>query len=343
MRILLVDDNPTTLLFMRRIVETIPGCEPIGFEDPGEVVRNIHRIEFDIAVIDLMMPVYSGLDLLCELKEVGRNKDKPIVFVTSAQDDATRMAALNAGAIDFLTKPINPLEFLARMKNLSALVEARNHLSDRAEWLRLEVDKAVAELRKRDEEIVDRLTLAASYKDAETGNHTRRVGAYSEAIARAYGLDSRTCSDIRLASPMHDIGKVAVPDMVLLKKGRLTEDEFSVIQTHTTVGADILRESKSSLLQLAAEIAACHHEHWDGNGYPSGLAGEAIPVAARIVAVADTFDALTTVRPYKEAWSVEKSIAQIRESAGTQFDPACVKAFDIALATCLALMETDGD
>jgi Response regulator containing a CheY-like receiver domain and an HD-GYP domain len=221
------------------------------------------------------------------------------------------------------------------------LREANLKLSDRADWLKLEVDKALAALRERDLEIVDRLSLAASYKDAELGPHTRRVGAYSEAIARKLGLDEAVCSDIRLASPMHDIGKVAIPDAVLLKSGPLTDAEFIEMQTHTVIGSEILSESKSPLLQLAAEIAEHHHEYWNGAGYPHGLSGDAIPLSARIVAVADTFDALTTIRPYKAAWSTESAIEYIIGRTGTQFDPDCVDAFRNAVPELLAVMDQE--
>ncbi|TCP81659.1 putative two-component system response regulator [Rhizobium sp. PP-CC-2G-626] len=341
MRILLVDDNRTTLSILTRLVERVPDCIAIPFLKPDDVLACAAELEFDIAVIDFQMPVYSGVELLTELIRFERHAEKLFVIVTADTDAATRMAALNAGAIDFLTKPVNPLEFQARMRNLMALADARRKLSDRAEWLRAEVESAVAELRAREEEIIDRLTIAAAYKDLDTARHTRRVGAYSEAIARAYGLSSRACSDIRLASPMHDIGKVAIPDAVLLKTGKLTEDEFVIMRKHTVVGCDILKESKSGLLQLAAEIAGSHHERWDGQGYPYGIAGEAIPLSGRIVAIADNFDALTTARPYKEAWTVERAVEHIRQQAGAQFDPLCVAAFDAALATILTIRDED--
>ncbi|WP_083531206.1 HD domain-containing phosphohydrolase [Pararhizobium antarcticum] len=341
MRILLVDDNKTNLSFLTKLVETLSDCKALPFLQPEDVLAAAPGLDFDIALIDFQMPVYSGIELLTELVRFEKYRDKPVVFVTANTDTATRMAALNAGAIDFLTKPVNPLEFQARIKNLVALVDARNKLADKAEWLRIEVDKAVVELRAREEEIIDRLTIAASYKDLETARHTRRVGLYSEAIARAYGMEPRLCSDIRLASPMHDIGKVAIPDAVLLKSGKLTEQEFATMQKHTIVGCDILRESKSSLLQLAAEIAGSHHERWDGQGYPFRLAGEAIPVSGRIVAIADNFDALTTARPYKDAWSVERTVAHIRDKAGSHFDPQCVAAFENALPGLVAIMEAD--
>lgn len=218
---------------------------------------------------------------------------------------------------------------------------ANRKLEDKTEWLRSEVDKALAEVRERDIEIVDRLSLAADYKDAELGAHTRRVGAYSEAIARHMGLSEDRCADIRLASPMHDIGKVAIPDSVLLKAGPLTEEEFAVMQKHTVIGCQILSESKSCLLRLAAEIAENHHEYWNGMGYPNRVSGEGIPLSARIVAVADTFDALTTIRPYKAAWKSEQAIEYIVGRSGEQFDPECIVAFQKALDEILAIMDEE--
>lgn len=341
MRILLVDDNKTNLSLLTKLVAKLPECTAVPYLLPEEVLGCTPELDFDIAIIDFQMPVYSGIELLTELVRFDKYQDKPVVIVTADTDTATRMAALNAGAIDFLTKPINPLEFMARVKNLVALVDARNKLADKAEWLRVEVDKAVADLRAREEEIIDRLTIAASYKDLDTARHTRRVGMYSEALSRAYGMDEDFCCDIRLASPMHDIGKVAISDAILLKTGKLTEEEFVAMQRHTVVGCDILRESKSNLLQLAAEIAASHHERWDGQGYPFGLTRDAIPLSGRIVAIADNFDALTTARPYKDAWSVERTVAHIRNNAGSQFDPLCVLAFDKALPSILDIMDND--
>ncbi len=335
MRILLVDDNRTNLVLLSKLVAKLPKCEALEFSDPADVLAAMPKLDFDIAVIDYQMPGYNGVELLREIGMFDRYKGKPVVMVTADTDMTTRMACLDAGSIDFLNKPVNPLEFQARMKNLIALVDARNKLADKAEWLREEVDKATSEIREREEEIIDRLSIAASFKDAETGLHTRRVGEYSQLIAQAMGLDAAACSDIRLAAPMHDIGKVGIPDAVLLKKGKLTEQEFASMQKHTVLGGDILSESKSSLLQLAATIAATHHERWDGQGYPRRLSGDDIPLAGRIVAVADNFDALTTARPYKEAWSIEQSVVHIRERSGTQFDPACVAAFEVALAEIL--------
>jgi putative two-component system response regulator len=337
MRILIVDDNATSLLMLTKLTEKLEGCEAMPFATPQAALAEMPTIDFDIAIVDFQMPVYNGVEFATEVMRFDKYRDKMVVIVTADTDLATRMTALNAGAIDFLTKPINPMEFHARLKNLVALADARARLVDKATWLRREVDKATVEIRSREEEIIHRLTIAASYKDSETASHTLRVGAYSEVIARAYGLDEGLCSDIKLVSPMHDIGKVAIPDTVLLKKGKLTESEFAEMQKHTLAGCDILKESKSGLLQLAAEIAGSHHERWDGQGYPFRKTGEEIPLAARIVAIADNFDALTTARPYKEAWPVEVAVEHIRQRAGSQFDPACVQAFLMALREILEI------
>lgn len=343
MRILVVDDNNTNLTLLSELVATLPGCEALGFLDPSEALSKMPDLDFEIAVIDYQMPGYNGIELLREIQMFDRYRGKPVVMVTADTDMTVRMACLDAGSIDFLNKPVNPLEFLARLKNLIALVDARNKLADKAEWLRVEVEKAVAEIRAREEEIIDRLSIATSFKDSDTGFHTKRVGEYSHLIAKALGLNEEFCSDIRLAAPMHDVGKVGIPDAVLLKKGKLTEQEFASMQTHTLLGSDILRESKSGLLRLAASIAATHHERWDGQGYPRRLAGDAIPIAGRIVAVADNFDALTTERPYKEAWPVEKAVAHIKGRSGSQFDPACVEAFEKALDDILSVRDRLAD
>lgn len=341
MRILLVDDNNTNLKLITRLVKKIDGCEPLPYSTPEAVLSSLPDLDFDIAIIDYQMPVYNGVELYTEIVRFEKYAEVPVIFVTADDDMTTRMAALNAGAIDFLTKPVNPVEFQARVHNIVSLTTARKQLADQAEWLRREVDRAVGELRLREQEIIHRLTLAAGYKDPETSRHTMRVAAYSEAIARELGLPDQQCNDIRLAAPMHDIGKVAVPDTVLLKQGRLTEAEYRQMQTHALIGRDILAQSHSSLLQLASEIAASHHERWDGQGYPNRLVGAAIPISGRIVCIADNFDALTTERPYKAAWPYDRTVEHILARAGSQFDPDCVAAFERALPVIKKIMDTD--
>ncbi|WP_370318839.1 HD domain-containing phosphohydrolase [Oricola sp.] len=326
-RILLVEDNPTTLKTFARLVERIEGCVPVCYDDPADLVASLPDIDFDIAVLDYRLPFCTGLDLIRKLRASPRHQDILIVLVTADDEPAIRVEALEAGAIDFLRKPVDHVEFIARMRNLVRLREAQIAMSGREDWLRSEVEKATAELREREEEVIHRLTLAAGYKDSETALHTERVGRYSGVIARRLGLPAAICRDIELAAPMHDIGKVGIREEVLRKRGKLDEAEIREMRRHTSIGAEMLNGSKSALLRLAADIAASHHEYYDGGGYPCGLSGEAIPLAGRIVAIADTFDALTTERPYKPAWRISEAFAYIRSRSGLQFDPACVEAF----------------
>jgi putative two-component system response regulator len=341
MRILVVDDNNTNLKLLIRLVKKVENCEAVAFSTPEEVLSALPELDFDVALIDYQMPVYNGVELFTEIVRFEKYANVPVIFITADKDMTTRMAALNAGAIDFLTKPVNPVEFQARLHNIVSLTIARRQLADHSEWLRKEVERAVHALRLREQEIIERLTLAAGYKDPETSRHTLRVAAYSEAIAREMGLSEQFCTDLRLAAPMHDIGKVAMPDTVMLKQGKLTESEYRQMQSHAQIGADILSRSHSSLLQLASEIAISHHERWDGQGYPNRLAGDAIPLSGRIVCIADNFDALTTERPYKPAWSYERTVEHVLGRAGTQFDPDCVAAFERALPKIRDIMEND--
>ncbi|MDI6836480.1 HD domain-containing phosphohydrolase [Ciceribacter thiooxidans] len=341
MRILLVDDNNTNLKLLTKLVAKLDQCEAVPFAGPDAVLSALPDLDFDVAIIDYQMPVYNGVELYTEIVRFEKYANIPVIFITADTDMTTRMAALNAGAIDFLTKPVNPVEFQARVQNIVSLSRARKQLADQAEWLRREVDRAVTELRQREQEIIHRLTLAAEYKDPHTSRHTARVAAYSEAIAVELGLPQEMCNDIRLAAPMHDVGKAAMPDTLLLKQGRLTEAEYRQMQAHAQIGGSILAQSQSSLLQLASEIAVSHHERWDGQGYPNRLAGDAIPLAGRIVCIADNFDALTTERPYKSAWSFDRTVEHIRGRAGSQFDPECVAAFERALPKIYEIMQQD--
>jgi putative nucleotidyltransferase with HDIG domain len=224
-------------------------------------------------------------------------------------------------------------------KQVSAIGRAKLAVEDRADNLQIEVERAVKDVRAREEEIIECLSVATGHKDTETSLHTKRVAHYSEEIALRLGLSKEEAYDIRLASLMHDIGKVGVPDHVLQKAGRLTDAEMSIMRTHTTIGSDILKESKSDLLKLAAKIAGSHHEKWDGTGYPAQLRHEGIPLAGRIVALADTFDALASIRPYKPAWALESVIEYINKEAGKHFDPSCVDAFNEALGDIVKIYE----
>jgi putative two-component system response regulator len=253
--------------------------------------------------------------------------DIPVVMITSIQTDDVRLEALEAGATDFLPKSPQGLEFSVRLRNLVNLGMASRKLSNRAADLAKEVAAATYKLQQREEEIILRLALAVEYRDNDTGEHTLRVAQYSRLIAEQLGQPDRFCRNIYLAAPLHDVGKVAIPDQILLKPGRLSPDEMAVMRTHASIGGEILANSRSELIQLAALIACAHHERWNGTGYPSGLAGEDIPLCARIVMVADVFDALTMKRPYKEAMPIDAAREYLEQQSGQEFDPACVDAF----------------
>jgi putative two-component system response regulator len=249
------------------------------------------------------------------------------VMITVAQEKEIRYHAIQLGVNDFLIKPIDPIEFLARVKNLLLLRARGKDLLDRASWLAKEVERTTGDIVGREEETIDRLVRAAEYRDKTTGGHIQRVAHYAERLARELGLSVDDQRLIRLAAPMHDVGKVATPDGILLKPATLTPEERRTVQQHVIEGYDILRESKSKLLQLAAEIALSHHERWDGAGYPHGLSRDSIALSGRIVAVCDVYDALVSARPYKQPWTFVDAAHYIESGSGTQFDPMVVAAF----------------
>jgi putative two-component system response regulator len=282
---------------------------------------------FDLVLVDYEMPHMDGISFIRAFRTLPGCADIPIAMITSRQTDDVKMEALQAGATDFLPKQPQSVEMTVRLRNLVRLGAAVRKQNDRAADLASAVAAATQKRGEREEEIILRLALAVEYRDNDTGEHTLRVARYSRIIAEQLGLPPRLCRDIYLAAPLHDVGKVAIPDNILLKPGRLTDEEMAVIRTHATIGEKILADSSCELIQLGAQIAAGHHERWDGTGYPNGLKADAIPVAARVVAVADVFDALTTRRPYKEPMPLEAARDYLVENQGRQFDPECVEAF----------------
>ncbi len=326
MRVLIVDDNQTNLILLRRLVEKIEGCRPLVFSDPLQALMEASTSDVDLAVVDYMMPGVDGLSFIRRFRSFPNGEDVPIVMITTAEERAILHAALEAGATDFLTKPIETVEFLSRVKNLLRLREAQNRLRDQARELAAKVKTATRALAAREEEIILRLSRAAERRDDGTGTHIVRMAALCRLIAEGLGLDEETVHTISLAAPMHDVGKIGVPDAILLKPGGLDSEERQAMEKHTEYGFEILDGSNSELIRLAAEMALSHHERWDGTGYPRGLAGEDIPLSGRIAAVADVCDALASERPYKPAWPLEAIKAYLIESCGSQFDPRCVQA-----------------
>ncbi|MET0320629.1 MAG: HD domain-containing phosphohydrolase [Duganella sp.] len=326
MTVLVVDDDPFNLDVFRLMLGMLERTVAVPMRDPLAALGWCAQQAPDLVVVDYLMPGIDGLEFLRRFRAMAALRDVPVVMVTSATEIAVRHEALRLSANDFLIKPVNGAEFNARIGNLLALHQARQQLARRAETLAVAVRKATADIVAREHEAIERLSRAAEFRDADTGSHLSRMAAYTRLIARQLGLPPAECNLIREAAPMHDIGKVGIPDAVLLKPGPLTPAERDIMQRHPQMGADILAGSASPLLQAGAVIAISHHERYDGRGYPRGLAGDAIPLHGRIVAVADVFDALTNPRPYKPGWSIERAVTYLLGQKGTHFDPACVDA-----------------
>jgi len=327
MKIVIIDDAQFNITLLQHLIRKLPDSEAISFTEPVQALAWCREHEPDLVIVDYMMPEMDGIVFSKQFRNIPGYADIPLLMVTANHESSVRIAALASGVTDFLNKPLDNAEFLARAKNMLALRKSYKQLSDHAAWLADEVRKATAEIVAREQETIFCLARAAEYRDPETGSHIHRMAHYSKHIAARLGLSAEQQNLLLEAAPMHDIGKVGTPDLILLKPGRLTVEEFAIMKQHAVIGFEVLDASNSHLLKVAAEIAHAHHEKFDGSGYPRGLAGEDIPLFARIVAVADVFDALTSARPYKKAWEIEAARQLLRDSAGTHFDPVCVAAF----------------
>lgn len=327
MKALIVDDNAMNALFVRRLIEKIDNCEVMAFTNPIAVAEQLSDLDFDIALVDYMMPGMDGLELVREIRSHFKHLLVPIVMITAADEQAIRIDCIEGGVNDFLVKPIDPIELKARVRNLLALHSAQQTLEARGDELQIAVDKALQKIVSREEEIVWRLARATEGRDTDTGSHIVRMSTICRLIAEDLGFNREFHHSIQVAAQMHDIGKVHVPDSILFKPGPLTADERLIMQKHTLIGEEILFGSESALIQMGAEIAGTHHERWDGTGYPRQRAGSAIPITGRIAAVADVFDALVSPRPYKKPWVITDARDFIIGESGKHFDPQCVAAF----------------
>lgn len=339
MDIVIVDDAPIMIALLRKLVGQMEGCEPVPFTDPGEGLAWCEAHDPDLVIVDYLMPGIDGIEFARRFREMPGKRDTPLLMVTAEGDREIRHRALSLGINDFLNKPFDQLELQARARNMLALRQSQKKLANRALLLVDEVAKATVEITAREHETLLCLGRAAEHRDPETHEHIIRMSNYSRLIAQQLGLSHDACELMLRASPLHDIGKIGTPDHILLKPGRLTVEEFEIMKQHTVIGQRILSTSSSPILKAGAEIAIAHHEKWDGSGYPFGLKGKAIPLAGRIVAVADVFDALTSERPYKKAWDLDRATSLIRESSGGHFDPMCVEAFFDAWDEVLKIRE----
>ena len=343
-RVVIVDDRSTARRLLEGLAQALePGVVVDSFDDPQEALVFLQEVTPDLIISDYRMPGMDGIEFTRRIRAERRLADVPVVIVTVVEDRQIRYRALENGATDFLTRPIDPQECRARCLNLLALRRSQKVIADRAQWLEEQVAQATREVRMRERETLMKLAKAGEYRDEETGNHILRMAKYARLIAEELGLNAMDCDEIETAAPMHDIGKIGIPDHILMKPGRHTPEEQSIMRRHPLIGHGILDNSPSRYLQMGAVIALGHHEKFDGSGYPNGLVGEDIPLPARIVAVADVFDALTSVRPYKPAWSFQDALQYIRAESGRHFDPACVRAFESRIDTVATIMRELGD
>lgn len=315
-KLLLVDDEPTNLQVLRQVLQD---DYRLFFAKDGDKALELAARECpDLILLDVMMPGMTGYEVCSRLKQSEATAAIPVIFVTALVDVDDEARGFEVGAVDYITKPISPPIVRARVRTHLSLVR-------------------VDELKATRLQIVQRLGLAAEYKDNETGLHVIRMSHYSRVLALAAGFSEQAADDLLNAAPMHDVGKIGIPDAILQKNGKLDDAEWQVMRSHAQIGADIIGEHPSGLLQMARSIALTHHEKWDGTGYPNGLKGEDVPLTGRIVAIADVFDALTSVRPYKAAWSVEEALELLRRESGKHFDPQLVELFLGCMPEVLAI------
>lgn len=327
-RIMIVDDEVANIMLLEHILENEGFHEVESISDPRQVLPRFLVQAPDLILLDMRMPHLTGFEVMDQLRpHIGENEFLPIVMLTADVTSKTKTCALEKGVADFLTKPIDYREVLLRMRNLLRTHFLQLHIAQQNQALEDRVRERTQDLQVSQLETLERLALASEYRDDDTGQHVQRVSNNCALLSRALGWNDEQIELLRKAAPLHDVGKIGIPDDVLLKPGKLTAEEWELMKSHTVIGARILSGSRFPLLQMAESIALTHHEKWDGKGYGVGMSGEDIPIEGRIVAVADVFDALTHERPYKRAWPVEEALQEIQSLAGRHFDPEVVEAF----------------
>lgn len=338
--VLIIDDQHTSRMILAQLIRNMrPDIEAVTFADPVKALEWTKANPPDLILADYKMPNMDGIEFTQWLRKIPSCSDIPLIIITCFDEKPVKYRALEAGATDFLAKPIDHHECTARCRNLLKMREQQAIIRDRARWLEREIEEKTRELRLREKETLLRLARAGEYHDTDTGGHILRMAYTARLIAETMGCDPYFCDAIEHAAPMHDIGKIGIPNNILLKRGPLDDAERRVMMQHAHIGYEILRESPSHYLQVGATIAWAHHERFDGNGYPRELKGPAIPLEARIVALADVFDALLSQRPYKECWDLDRALHHINEQRGRHFDPDCVEAFLAGLDRILATRE----
>ncbi len=326
--ILIVDDNTANIVLLESILENEGYEEFSSTTDPRTVLSLCQEEEFDLILLDIRMPHMSGLEVMEQLaKQFPADYYLPIIVLTAQLDKQTREQSLALGAKDFLTKPFQHWEALLRIHNQLETRYFYKRQMARGDFFEREVARRTEEIRSVQLEVVRRLGVAGEFRDNETGAHIVRMSKISEVIARGAGLDEKMCELILYSSTMHDVGKIGIPDDVLLKPGKLNEEEWEIMKSHVEIGPQIIGDYPADIIWMGSVIARSHHEKWDGSGYPEGLKGESIPIAARIAAISDVFDALLSNRPYKDPWPLEKALELMKENSGKHFDPTLLDVF----------------
>jgi putative two-component system response regulator len=345
-RIAIVDDEPINIKVVRKHLQRAGYDDFVTTSDAAQAMGLIRSERPDVVLLDVMMPRVNGIEILEAVRADPALAPTPVLILTASTDADTKLRALTAGATDFLAKPVDPNELIPRLRNALIVKAHQDHLASYSEQLEREVRLRTAELEVSRLQVVHCLARAAEFRDDTTGRHVLRVGSYAAVLAAELGFAPAAARMLGLAAQLHDVGKIGLPDAVLLKPGKLTPAEYDVVRRHCDIGVAIVQPmrpehlrdllgwdaaggaggARNPLLEMAARIAHAHHERWDGSGYPRGLASEAIPVEARITAVADVFDALSTARPYKPAYPIDRCLAMLEEGRGTQFDPAVLDA-----------------
>ncbi|MFQ5645566.1 MAG: HD domain-containing phosphohydrolase [bacterium] len=338
-RILIVDDNKTNVLLLEKML-TMGGYSNIRTLTDSRQVKAVYQ-EYrpDLILLDLKMPYLDGFEVMEQLREITDDSYIPVMAITALQDSETRLRALTSGAKDFINKPIDHTEVLPRIHNMLEIRLLHNKVKTQITTLEHKLEEHTVELKETRLEIIRRLCRAAEYRDNETGLHIIRMSKITHLLASKIGLSKEHCELILNASPMHDIGKIGIPDRILQKPGKLDANEFAIMKTHTIIGANMLSDHTSKLMNKAHDIALTHHEKWNGTGYPVGLKGEEIPVEGRICALSDVFDALTSFRLYKKAWTYQEALDEINREKGKHFDPTIVDLFNEIFDQILDIQE----
>lgn len=344
-KILVVDDEPVNVKLLEAYL-LLGNYEVKTVLSGEEALQVVANNDIDLILLDVMMPGIDGFEVTRRLRVDEKTQLIPVVLVTSLRETEDRIKGIKAGCDDFLSKPFDRLELMARVQSLLKVKAYNDHMRDYKKELEAEVARRTVELRQALKRIDDasletihRLSMASEYRDEETGGHIQRMSQYSAVIARGMGLDEAVVKSILYAAPMHDVGKIGIPDRILLKSGKLELQEREVMKQHTIIGSKILKGSETEFIKLAETIALTHHEKWDGSGYPKGLKGLEIPLAGRITAIADVFDALISERPYKKGFSIEESFNIIRGGRGIDFDPEVTDAFFAVKDEILAIKD----